>query len=423
MQYKIISGRRKAGIMYASQARSFKSLYELIQTIPHISCSGYPVMTSKELIDQIEKMRFELGLGQTDKDIRNMIQYVPNGRQGHPLYGLQTTVQRLLQQQRPARIKQMLKQLSSTSNLNLIKKVIFSFMDHLEEYYAEEIGFKELSDDLPSLIIPDIHARRRELYTLLFSRHMDGERYVDKIIRGELQLVCLGDYMHSENPAKWVQIAAMNVDFDSENLSVSGLKSSTHYLDQEMTDSLGVVALLMCLKRLQPDNVVLLEGNHENALHQKGPKGLAENQSLTKNQVPFGEICKHWFIRNFGDQRAEQYALFENKLPLIVTNSIFVAAHSRPDDHAIKMSVKEIAAKSPQAVVSFTWTRSNESLMPFLQEKGWPRRNYFSGHEHQKSYVITDGQNMVINDKERLTAVWVEYGLIHDINTRGKPGL
>src|SRR5215467_5974170 len=108
-------------------------------------------------------------------------------------------------------------------------------------------------DPLPTIIIPDIHARRDMLIDILSSQLSDG-LYKSNLIFELLQqklinIVCIGDIVHSEERSAWV----INDNGDW----------TTELLEKEMIRSLGTAALIMYLKMQYPKHFHCLRGNHD----------------------------------------------------------------------------------------------------------------------------------------------------------------
>src|SRR4030042_3764703 len=59
-------------------------------------------------------------------------------------------------------------------------------------------GIIFLDRDIPSILVPDIHARMDLLLSVLLNRDDYGDNALKSLYKNELQIVCLGDGMHSE---------------------------------------------------------------------------------------------------------------------------------------------------------------------------------------------------------------------------------
>ena len=89
--------------------------------------------------------------------------------------------------------------------------------------------------DLPTLVIPDLHARREMLLAILKTRLADGQVF-ELLQQGCINVVCLGDIVHSEKRSHWV-------------INPEG-ECTSELLDKAMVRSLGAGAMslssIMC---------------------------------------------------------------------------------------------------------------------------------------------------------------------------------
>ena len=71
----------------------------------------------------------------------------------------------------------------------------------------QETGLVQLQD-LPTIIIPDLHSRRSLLIDILCHRLKDGpyagRQLFDLLRAGLINIVCVGDIVHSEERSDWV---------------------------------------------------------------------------------------------------------------------------------------------------------------------------------------------------------------------------
>ena len=176
-------------------------------------------------------------------------------------------------------------------------------------------GIVELRKDIPTLIIPDLHARKDYLAKSLMQRDPRGRTNLDKMMKGELQIVCLGDGMHSEGRGRerWKQAVNENNGGKWDKPSQS--------MNAEMTESFGVMKLVMELKAAHPEMFHYLRGNHDDILDSAG---------VSKSGVPQGALVKSYIENRYGSDVLKKYAAFEENLPLMVAGNNFVASHAQP---------------------------------------------------------------------------------------------
>ena len=130
-----------------------------------------------------------------------------------------------------------------------------------------------LLPEIPVIIVPDLHARRDFMMSLLASRlpqttipgvpsWAGSGTVIEALKAGEVQVLCLGDGFHAEARAikRWEMAY-------SEYLG--GFRNH-EAMDQEMTESLGLMEMVMIAKTGFPGHFHFLKGNHENVLNEEG---------------------------------------------------------------------------------------------------------------------------------------------------------
>jgi|GEM_PF-2275963 len=176
-------------------------------------------------------------------------------------------------------------------------------------------GVVELRKDLPTLLIPDLHGKREMLFKILTEKNEDGKSNLERLLKNELQIVILGDAVHTESRNKLEEQGMAQNEFYQGNT-----QKALEILDKEIADSFGTVMMLMKLKELSPNNFHYLRGDHE-------------VQKETYFGVSKGGICqstlvKLYFENKYGSDFLDKYDEFEESLPLVAIGNQFVASHA-----------------------------------------------------------------------------------------------
>lgn len=238
-------------------------------------------------------------------------------------------------------------------------------------------GLLRLHPGLPTIIVPDLHARRDFLLALLSGKPPVGfvagqDSVFDLLAAGRLQILCLGDGFHAEARAldRWRRAF----------LEYSGGYREHMAMDEEMGEGLGLMTMVMLAKASFPGLFHFLKGNHENVLNETG-KG---NYGFYKF-VQEGAMVRSYLDRFYGPGFIQSYAAFEKSLPLFAQGRRFLASHAEParpftEDELIN------AGQLPEVIEGLTWTGNGEArpdsvaamLGRFLPDVPKPR--YLTGH-------------------------------------------
>jgi hypothetical protein len=283
-------------------------------------------------------------------------------------------------------------------------------------------GLLRLHPGLPTIIVPDLHARRDFLMALLDSRppagfmavpastdspaeadpDSPGTAPVFKLLAaGNLQILCLGDGFHAESRA----IARWRSAYREFTHAYRAHKA----MDQEMTESLGLMEMVMIAKAAFPGHFHFLKGNHENVLNETGNGNYGFYKFVDE-----GAMVRAYLDRFYGQAFVEAYAAFEKRLPLFAVGSRFAAAHAEPARAYTEAELID-AALLPDVVEGLTWTGNDEAspgsvavmLEHFLPGVQNPR--YISGHRpvsglyHERS----GGLHLQIHNPDRQVVAWV----------------
>lgn len=200
---------------------------------------------------------------------------------------------------------------------------------------AEQGGLLHLSD-LPTLVLPDLHARRSFLVAVLAMRIIDGplagQQVFDLLQQGLINIICVGDIVHSEERSYWV------VNLDGE--------WTPDLLDKEMVRSLGAGLMIMYLKLQFPEHFYCLRGNHDDMIAEMGPfrkfVGVRRDEEgelvmVDGSHVLTGEkgestIVREWVLnrKGWGQDFVDAWSHFEQALPLFASGSYYTISHTLP---------------------------------------------------------------------------------------------
>lgn len=214
-----------------------------------------------------------------------------------------------------------------------------SYMGSISAAQAQldkEKGIVDLPKGVPSLVLSDLHARRDFIMKAL-EHEVDGVKVFDLLKQGKINLVCVGDGMHAEGraAARWQR---------AEQDMMEGKPSIA--MHQEMIEGFGTMKMVMDLKSEFPENFHFLRGNHDEI------KG-----SFAKYARNVGEsaMVQSWVQKNLGQDFLDQYAQFEETMPLVVRGQGFVASHAAPGGTLSRDAVEQRDAK---AFAQLAWTEN-----------------------------------------------------------------
>lgn len=258
-----------------------------------------------------------------------------------------------------------------------------------------------LRGNLPTVVVPDLHARRDFLMALFELPLESGGRLKDALDSGELQVLCLGDGFHAESRAleRWREAYKEYLGDWREHAA----------MDREMTESMGLMEMVMRAKLRWPEGFHFLKGNHENIRNEE------DNGNFPfRKFVEEGEMVRTWVERFYGPVFMDAYAEMELTLPLFAVGGRFLASHAEP---ARPFSEDELinARLSPDTVRGLTWTDNNRAepgtvaalLARFLPSASRPV--YFTGHRAISGFYRerSDGAHLQIHNPDKRIVAWV----------------
>ena len=240
-------------------------------------------------------------------------------------------------------------------------------------------GILYLKQNIPTFIVPDIHARIDFFLKIMLHRDRGGISNLQKLANHSLQIVCVGDGFHAEGRA--AQRWALAYE---EYLK----KYKKHrYIDEEMRESLGVMEMVKEVKSSFPLNFHFLKGNHENISNEHG----YGNYSFRKYAYE-GAMVVYYIKKFYGKDFLNSYYHFEKSLPLLAVGKNFLISHSEPLTFYHREDLIEYRDR-PEVVTGLTWTANDDAengsvnrMLDYylLDEENIEESYYFGGHRPVK---------------------------------------
>jgi len=235
-------------------------------------------------------------------------------------------------------------------------------------------GIIYLYKDLPTVIVPDLHARMDFFLSIMVYKLEGGSTILRLLDEEKIQIVCVGDGFHAEKRAalRWRYALAEYRTYYKKHKN----------MDEEMRESLGLMEMVMELKTTYPDRFHFIKGNHENI----------SNENANGNR-PFGkfayegEMVKVYMQKFYPEPLIRAYYQFERALPLLVVGRNFLISHAEPRIFHPENSILNYT-QHPEVVYDLTWTADNvadensvfQMLTHYLQQSAADPCFYFGGH-------------------------------------------
>ena len=235
-------------------------------------------------------------------------------------------------------------------------------------------GIIYLKKNIPTIIVPDIHARMDFIMSILLSKE-SGEDALKSIAMDKLQLICVGDGVHAERRAvkRWTcAYKEFERDFEVRKC-----------MDEEMKESLGTMEMIMEVKSAYPSNFHFLKGNHENITNEEG----GGNYPFIKFSFE-GPMTAHYIQKFYGKEFLEQYYRFEKNLPVFAVGKNFLVSHAEPYEFYERNKILDYR-NNPDVIEGLTWTAddaaSDGSVRQMIDyyiedENDKEKSYYFGGH-------------------------------------------
>jgi predicted phosphodiesterase len=244
-------------------------------------------------------------------------------------------------------------------------------------------GVVHLDERKPTLVISDIHGRMDYLLSVLMTKNPEygGKTHLSLLKSGELQVVLLGDALHTEHPNAWTEIS--NHLFQGPNLV-------SEPLEQEVAVSLNTMSYIMHLKGRYAQNFHYIKGNHDNIRNSdaNGDRGF---RKFLRGAIGDGQVFEHFVRTQFGKRFLEKWAAFEAALPIMAKGKNVLLSHSGPKTGLTR---GEIEQRSTNAIQGLTWTNlvkkdaiQSEAASSLLRQFEMPSGIYLAGHRHPAGSV------------------------------------
>jgi SulP family sulfate permease len=304
--------------------------------------------------------------------------------------------------------------LGVTDNLPRLRETLERLLDLKSATSSREGGVVMLDPTKPVLIVSDSHAQRNALGKLLGQTYIGESTNLASIVRGKLQVLLLGDVLHSESKSRW---QAVSDEFVTQFASEGDEVGPTPSMDREMANSFGLAAMILTLQRSAP-GVHLLKGNHDNLLNAstQGNGEIIKHASWPGE----GEIARAWTVLRFGSSFAGKYANWENRLPIFAIyhdrddGLKFVASHTEPNK---AYTLEQIKQRTDEVVFGLTWTRNEgifaRDVLRDVFGRDWMRACYFVSHTGSDEGIIAVPRNnlVIVNKPRHLVAALVRPGV------------
>lgn len=259
----------------------------------------------------------------------------------------------------------------------------------------------------PTLILADIHARHSFLLSAL-ELDFCGRTVQDLLHTKEINLVCLGDGVHSEaqNSSRWGEIQRNYLDGKKDSKALRG----------ELFDSLNTMKIVSVLKKNYPNNFHFLRGNHDDVMGVYGKFCRVVLESV---------LFREGLIHSLGHEPLEAFRDFENSLPLVVRGENFVASHTCSLN---KISLADAERKGFKVYKELSWTDNRyfndneESVIEkfsnnFMELKGDDNGVWFIGHRPVNEGLFRsqfNGRLVQINNPNKFIAALIKPGEVFD---------
>lgn len=269
-------------------------------------------------------------------------------------------------------------------------------------------GLLLLNPDIPTIVVPDLHARTGYMKALI-DMDIHGQPLLEMLLSGQLQVVCVGDGFHSEarGAARWKKAWK----------EYQGGFRRHQAMDEEMTESLGLMAMVMILKAAMPSHFHFLKGNHENVANSEE----GGNRPFGKYAWE-GQMVRDWFIAFLGDSTLEEWAEFETSLPLLAVGDHFLISHAEPRRFHGRSELINYR-DDEDLVFDFTWTGNGEADEESVDEMltaylGMDEEGalYFGGHRPIRGLygLRAAGRYVQIHNPDEYIVAVLECGRIPD---------
>lgn len=233
-------------------------------------------------------------------------------------------------------------------------------------------GLVLLKQDLPTVVVPDLHGRA-DYFPDLVQYRLQNQTIVELLKAGKVQIVCVGDGMHSERRGaeRWRRALEEYKNGFEECPAMA----------EEMNENFQTMAMVMKLKAAFPSHFHFLKGNHENILDED----INGNHPFAKLAAE-GPMTRKYVETFYGDDFLNQFDRFEKNLPLMARGRFFLITHARPR-RVYKIDDIINYRSHPDIVEGLTWTRHNAAqsgaapeMLKEILGNGMDQELWISGH-------------------------------------------
>jgi hypothetical protein len=282
-----------------------------------------------------------------------------------------------------------------------------------------------LQNPLPTIIVPDLHARTYFLKNIFDYKlpngflpdDFEGTTVLDGIKAGKLRIICIGDAMHSELRGRQRWLDALS---EFKNNIVNGPQMTS-----EMLENLWILAMILDAKITFPEHFHFLKGNHENIMNDRGGGDYPFCKFANE-----GEMVYSFVKKVYGDDILMLTSCFEKALPLVAVLDNCVISHAEPVVH---FTVDDVinGLNNEEVVTGLTWTPNDAAqegsvvsmLKEFTKKDDLSNIKYFAGHRPVTGnyYLRQNGYFVQIHNPEKQNIVLVytnkDINLEEDIKT------
>ena len=216
--------------------------------------------------------------------------------------------------------------------------------------------------DLPTIVVPDLHARGYFILDLLDFIVPDyGESVLQLLIEKKLIVCCVGDIFHAEARGRdrWNMAYEDFCAYFYDGEDPSRFSESQAMLE-EMREDLSLLEVLFFLKTTFPENFHILKGNHENiknATYEPGVNLDFGNRGFRKF-CEEGIMCSEFVRIFYDDVLLHCISGFEMALPLCAVFKNCVVSHAEPAKVFSRDDIVNGLA-SDDVVFGLTWTAND----------------------------------------------------------------
>ncbi len=251
-------------------------------------------------------------------------------------------------------------------------------------------GLINLKKNIPTLLIPDLHARADLFLNIMFCEDYHGNTVLENLYSDKVQVVAMGDGMHGEarSAERWMRAFK---EYKNEYKSHS-------FIDEEMFESFSLMKNIMMVKSFFPENFHYIKGNHDNILNENG------NGNFPFAKYSYEGAMVEFYVRKFyGEFFLNEYSRFEKNLPVFCIGRNFLVSHAQPQRAFMPNEIINYR-ENPEVITGMTWTDNGASekgsvdsmINLYLKNKNFKNKYYFGGHRPVKNlYNIMQDDNYV----------------------------